>query len=186
MTVAGVVISGHAIVSSDDRIADASGDMPAGLRNDADWRQFQTELDRAAIVVVGRIGHQDFANVRQRRRLVLSSSARGLEQRPDAWWWNPQATTWDVVANTLLPDGGRVAVTGGRRVFDLFLPIGFDAFHLACATQCRIPGGDPIFSACGAGASAGSVLAEHGLSMTGVEILDAAAGVRLDLWGRRR
>src|SRR5271169_3255695 len=43
-------IHGYAIVSDDDRIADASGGMPTTLRNEADWAYFQAELDRADLV----------------------------------------------------------------------------------------------------------------------------------------
>ena len=41
----------------------------------------------------------------------------------------------------LLPRGGDVAVPGGQVVFDLFLKIGFDAFHLSRAHGVRLPGG---------------------------------------------
>jgi hypothetical protein len=54
---AAYAIHGHAIVSDDDKIADAHGRMPAALRNEADWRRFQDELDRAAAVLLGRRGH---------------------------------------------------------------------------------------------------------------------------------
>ncbi len=180
----GVFISGHAIVSADDRIGERNGDMPQGLRIEADWRRFQDELDRAALVVVGRIGHQAFPNVRNRRRLVLSGSATGLEQRADAWWWNPAQASWPQVASTLLQEGGCVAVTGGRLVFDLFLTIGFDAFHLARATRCAIPDGAPIFSACSEGRSAADVLRASGLREPETIMLDAAQGATLQVWSR--
>ena len=82
-------IEGHAIVSDDDRIADANGETPAELRNDADWARFQTALDTAAVTVVGRLGHAAHPNTKGRSRLVLSSGAKGIERRADAWWWNP-------------------------------------------------------------------------------------------------
>ena len=58
-------IEGHAIVSRDDRIADAGGAMPPGLRNDADWHNFQSALDEAAIVVLGRRSHVTAPNPAQ-------------------------------------------------------------------------------------------------------------------------
>ena len=158
--------------------------MPPCLRNDADWEQFQAELDEADFVVVGRLGHEAHPNVRNRRRLVLSGSARGLERRPDASWWNPAQTPWSAVVQTLAPRGGRFAVTGGRLVFDLFLTIGFDEFHLAQAEQCRIPGGVPIFSACASGRAAGVPLVEQGMKVAESRMLDSPAGVRLDIWRR--
>ena len=40
--VSGIAIHGLAIVSRDDRIADAAGAMPDSLRNEADWAYFQS------------------------------------------------------------------------------------------------------------------------------------------------
>ena len=83
---------GHAIVSADDRIAGPDGLTPASLRNEADWARFQAALDAAAVTVLGRLGHEANANRKGRNRLVLSSSARGVTRRDDAWWWNPADT----------------------------------------------------------------------------------------------
>jgi hypothetical protein len=47
-------IEGYAIVSGDGMIADGNGVIPATIRNDADQRFFQSELDRAAVLVHGR------------------------------------------------------------------------------------------------------------------------------------
>jgi dihydrofolate reductase len=177
-----IIISGHAIVSSHDQIADAQGLMPAGLRNEADWQQFQAELDLCDLIVLGRIGHQMFPNPKRRRRLVLSHQVQGLEQREDAAWWSPQAISFAEVTRVLLPQGGRVAVTGGRFVFDEFLRIGFNAFRLARAGDCRIEKGIPIFSECLKGESAEAILQRHGLSLISTRLLDAKAGVDLSLW----
>jgi hypothetical protein len=177
-------IHGYAIVSDDDRIADAAGVMPDCLRNDADWRYFQAGLDQAALTVLGRLGHEANPNRRGRLRLVLSSQARGLEQRPDGWWWNPDDVPWDQAIATILPAGGRIAVPGGRRVFDLFLAIGYDAFHLARAQGTLLPGGVALFSVCDQGASAEDALARAGLKPGRIEILDADAPVSLSVWRR--
>src|SRR5580698_5048812 len=128
-----IEIHGYAIVSDDDRIADSSGRTPESLRNDADWLYFQDELDRADIVALGRLGHEANPNFKERRRLVLSSAAHGLEGRVDAWWWNPAETSWAQVAARLLPNGGRVAVPGGQAVLELFMAVGYDSFHLSRA-----------------------------------------------------
>ena len=53
--------------------------------------------------------------------------------------------SWAEVAKELLPRGGDVAVPGGQGVFDLFLKIGFDAFHLTRAHGVRLPGGERFF-----------------------------------------
>ncbi|MDE3175476.1 MAG: hypothetical protein KGM15_05120, partial [Pseudomonadota bacterium] len=62
----GVEIHGYAIVSQDDRIADAAGIMPECLKNDADWAHFQAELDRADWIALGRASHEAAPNQRGR------------------------------------------------------------------------------------------------------------------------
>ena len=51
-------MEGYAIVSADGMIADGNGVIPATIRNDADQRFFQSELDRAAVLVHGRRSHE--------------------------------------------------------------------------------------------------------------------------------
>jgi dihydrofolate reductase len=175
-------IHAHAIVSADDRIAAADGTVPAALRNEADWARFQAALDAAAVTVLGRRGHAANPNDKRRNRLVLSSSARGIERREDAWWWNPAATPLAEALARAAPGGGTVAVVGGRRVFDLFLSTGFDRFDLARAGDVRLPDGIPIFSALATGASADAVLAAHGLVAGPTQMLDPPANVSLVVW----
>ncbi len=180
--IGGWTFHGHAIVSDDDRIAGADGLTPDSLRNDADWARFQAALDAAAVTILGRLGHEANPNLKGRNRLVLSSSARGIERRVDAWWWNPADTPIEQALATAAPQGGIAVVPGGRPVFDLFLDLGFDAFHLARAAGVRIPEGIPIFSAVSHGQSAAAVLSTHGLVPEAPEILDAPAGVSLTVF----
>jgi hypothetical protein len=181
-----VEVHGYAIVSEDDRIADAAGLTPASLRNEADWSYFQAELDRAQLTVLGRLGHELNPNTRQRARMVLSASADGLERRWDGWWWNPAIVDWPEAVRRVLPDGGTVAVPGGRMVFDLFLGIGYDAFHLSRAEGVTVPGGVPLFTECGPGRSAEAILAEHGLRESERRLIDPLAPVTLAVWRRPR
>jgi hypothetical protein len=115
---------------------------PASLRNEKDWDCFQRALAGSDLVVLGHRSHQLAPNVRGDQRLVISRRTAGLEQHPDVWWWNPARVSWVEVAKKLLPRGGVVAVPGGQGVFDLFLKIGFDAFHLTRAHGVRLPGGE--------------------------------------------
>ncbi|MGO4705085.1 hypothetical protein AB4072_04820 [Microvirga sp. 2MCAF38] len=179
-----IEIHGYAIVSDDDRIADASGATPDSLRNDADWAYFQAELDRSALTVLGRLGHEANRNPKRRLRMVLSSSALGLERREDAWWWNPAMMSWADAIDAVLPEGGRIAVPGGRRVFDLFLDIGYDAFHLTRAEGVRIPRGVALFSACERGEAAEEVLAKRGLNSGPRQVIDESGPVSLRVWRR--
>jgi hypothetical protein len=182
---AGYRIEGHAIVSADDRIAGADGDTPPELNNDADWLRFQRALDAAAVVVLGRLSHAANPNTARRNRLVVSSSAKGVERRSDGWWWNPAEAPFTVALKAAAPGGGIVAVPGGHLIFDLFLGTGFDAFHLARSANVRIPDGVPLFSAIADGRSAEEVLAGAGLVAGPPEMLDDAANVTLVTWRRR-
>ena len=179
-------IHGHAIVSDDDKIAAPDGSMPEALTNAADWARFQRALDRAAVVMLGRKGHESHRNMHERNRVVLSSSARGLEKREDAWWWNPADVPLAEALAAAAPQGGIVAIPGGRRVFDFFLDHGYNEFHLARAHGVRIRGGVPIFSECALGRSAEDVLAARGLVPRPADILDAHAGVSVTLWQKPR
>jgi hypothetical protein len=179
-----IEIHGYAIVSRDDRIAGADGRTPDALRNEADWAYFQRGLDQAGLIALGRLGHEANPNPRGRRRLVLSRTANGLERRDNAWWWNPGRVAWEEVCAALLPAGGRVAVPGGRDVFDFFLGVGYDAFHLSRAERIRIGAGRALFAACDAGIGAAAVLERAGLRAGPTETLDAAADVTLTVWRR--
>jgi dihydrofolate reductase len=179
-----VAIHGYAIVSRDDRIADAAGAMPDGLRNEADWAYFQAGLDAADWVALGRRSHETAPNPRGRRRLIVSSAARGLEPRADGMWWRPDAVGFDEVAARLLPQGGRIAVPGGQGVFELFLRLGYDAFRLARAEGVELPGGRGLFAATEGGLAAEASLRQAGLSAGPARWLDVAAQVSLRVYLR--
>ena len=174
---------GHAIVSADDRIADAAGRFPAALHNAADWERFQAALDRAALTLLGSASHAAAPNVKGRRRLVVSTRANGLERRGDAWWMNPSMSLGEALEK-LVPGGGTIAVPGGRAVFDLVGAAGFAEFHLARAHGVTLPGGRGLFATCEAGVPAAAILAAGGLVAGGEEMIDPAAGVGLTLWRR--
>jgi hypothetical protein len=175
-------IQGYAIVSDDNKIAGADGLIPASLRNQKDWDYYQRALAASDLIVFGRRSHELEPNVRGDLRLVISRSADGLEQRPDAWWWNPAQVGWAEVVKRVLPLGGDVAAPGGQGVFDLFLEIGFDAFHLSRAHGVKLPGGQSVFSACDTGLSAEAVLAKAGLSPAEKIALDPQHGVEMIVW----
>lgn len=174
-----VQFEGHAIVSADGMIADAAGEMPAGLRNDADWRSFQAALDRSALVVLGRLGHQRHPNP-GRRRLVLTRSVATLGEDPGdplATLWNPAGLPIAAVLARLEIDTGTVAVTGGVGTFDLFLPL-YNRFVLAEVQDLTLPGGVPCFSA----GTPRAVLAAAGLTLQHSKMIDA--GVSQESWMR--
>ena len=172
-----IEITGHAVVSADGRIADRNRQMPAVLRSDKDWLRFQAALDRAVLVVLGRLGHEAHPNP-GRRRLVLTSRVDGLEPIDDlVTLWNPAGMDFRDVVVTLGIADGVVAVTGGQQVFDYFLRR-FTQFDLVTVDGALIPDGVPCFS----GGWPDEMLAEAGLRVTDRELLDP--GVRLDVWRR--
>jgi hypothetical protein len=158
-----VEIHGYAIVSDDNMIADAHGEVPPSLRNAKDWEQYQRALASSDLVVFARKSHENEPETHGRLRMVVSREAKGLENREGVWWWNPGQAKWPDVLVRALPQGGHVAAPGGRGVFDLFLGIGYDVFHLARARGVKLPGGRAIFSECENGLSAEAVVERHGL-----------------------
>ncbi|MGX1098699.1 hypothetical protein [Amorphus sp. MBR-141] len=174
-------IEGFAIVSDDDRIADAHGTMPDALRNEADRRVFQAGLDRMNAVLLGRTSHEVTPNRSGRLRIVVSARAHGIERRGDGWWWSPQIAGIPEMLATVLPQGGAIGVPGGRGVFDIFLAYGYDAFHLTRAKGVALPGGTPLFSDCASG-KAEAVLARHGLVSDPETILDPDWSITQTVW----
>jgi hypothetical protein len=176
---------GHAIVSADDCIADATGRIPAALHNEEDWVLFQAALDQSALTLIGRTSHEMVPNQRRRRRLIVSSNAVGLERRTDGFWLNPVVIPLEEALNQLLPDGGDVAVVGGQGVFDLVGASRFAAFHLARARRLRLPGGRGLFRDCERGVPAASILSDGGLVAEAERIIDPDADVSMTVWSRR-
>ena len=85
-------IEGYAIACLDGTIADATGLMPDSLKLEADQRFFEKALDRAAVVVHGRMSHEGQPNSAKRRRLILTRRVKALAHDPDnanARFWNP-------------------------------------------------------------------------------------------------
>jgi hypothetical protein len=151
--------------------------MPADLRNDEDWTRFQAALDRASLVVLGRLGHEAHPNP-GRRRLVVTSRVEALDDvGENVLLWNPAGLALDDVLARLGIGDGTIAVTGGQAVFDLFLPR-FTQFDLVTVDAALIPDGVPCFS----GGWPDEVLPRAGLRVTERQLLDP--GVRLEVWRR--
>lgn len=142
-----VIVEGHAIVSVDGMIAAADGSMPPELRSDADWTFFQAALDRSALVVLGRLGHDRHPNP-GRRRLVLTRSIADLAPDPNdplATFWNPAGMDIQTLLGRLGIDSGTIAITGGTGTFDLFLPY-YDRFVLSEVRGLTLEAGIPCFT----------------------------------------
>ena len=172
---------GHAIVSADGMIAVADGTVPAALRNDIDWRQFQAALDGSVLVVLGRLGHRNHPNP-GRRRLVFTGSVEGLAADPadaNATLFNPAGATLAAALASFGIAGGTIAVTGGTRIFEYFLPL-YDRFSLAEVQELGLPGGRPCF----VDRHPRAALSAAGLLPRRFELIDPPAKVTLTSWQR--
>jgi dihydrofolate reductase len=179
-------IEGYVIVSADGMIADAKGEMPRSIRNDADQRFFQHALDRAAVVLHGRHSHEGGPRAGRRKRLMLTRQIAATApdaSHPHALLWNPIGAPLDAALAQLGVGDGIIAVIGGTDVFSLFLPL-YDAFHLSRAANARIPGGLPVFNEVGPNATPEDVLARRGLKPGPRRELDPAVGVSVVTWLR--
>jgi hypothetical protein len=179
-------IEGFAIVSTDGKIATAARVQPPQLRNDADHRYYEAALNRASLVVHGRHSGDEMPRSRERVRLVLTTRVPGIAAHPDnprARLWNPAGATFTEAREALGVRDGLVAILGGTDVFAHFLEVGYDAFHLSCASRAHIPDGIPVFPRVPPQTPEG-ILARYGLVPSTLVTLDAAAGVTLTVWRR--
>jgi hypothetical protein len=124
-------IEGYAVVGDDDRIADAAGQMPNALKNDAEWASFQDGLDAAEIIVLGRHSHDVTPNPRRRRRLVLTRSVERAERQGDVVFWHPAGASLEDAVEAFGCPVQHIAEAGGQDVFDYFLrpPHRYTAFY---------------------------------------------------------
>lgn len=175
-------VHGHAIVSADDRIADAEGRMPKALRFTADWRRFRAALNEAVVVVLGRLGHELHPESSGRKRIVVTRGTTHPAPAPDLVFWNPLQTPLRDVLVSVAPEGGVVAVPGGQGVFDLFLQIGYDEFHLARANRVTLGDGVGLFAGVEGGTPAEVLLREGGLAPGPTEMLDADEDLTVTVW----
>jgi dihydrofolate reductase len=179
-------IEGYAIVSADGMIADAKGEMPDTIRNDADQRYLQESLDRAAILVHGRHSAEGGPRAGRRKRLIVTRQTAALARdplQPNVLLWNPLGATLEEALNQSGATDGIVAIIGGPEVFSQFLPL-YDAFHLSRAANATIPGGLPVFTEVGPRITPDDVLTRHGLQPGPRRDLDAAAAVSVVTWER--
>ena len=181
-------IEGYVIVSTDGMLADAKGEMPDSIRNDADQRFFQEALDRAAAIVHGRHSHEGGPRAARRQRLILTRQIAAIAPDPthaNALLWNPLGASLEQALERLGVTDGTIAVIGGPAVFSLFLPL-YDAFHLSRAANAKIPGGLAVFTEVGPNATPEDVLTRRGFKPGARRDLDAAAGVSVVTWERQR
>ncbi len=178
-------IEGFAIVSEDGMLADADRHIPPALVVEADQRFFHDSLERAAVVVHGRHSHEGGPRAASRHRLVITRSVPSLAPHPTlpkALLWNPQGASLADAWAALAPPDGMLAVIGGADVNQLFLDLGYDAFHLSRVAGVTLPGGRPVFPGIEPNRTPEDLLTEHGLKPGPRRVLDPTAGVTLVSW----
>ena len=179
-------IEGLAIVSADGMIADAGGVQPDALKLEADQRFFHAKLGEATALAHGRNSSEGGPYMARRRRLILTRTIAGLArdtQNDKALHWNPAGATLEQAWAALGLSGGSLHVIGGTEPFGLLLEIGYDAFHLSCASRTKLPGGRPVFPGIPPH-SPEDLLERHGLKPDARQVLDEAAGLTLVSWRR--
>ena len=168
-------IEGYAIASADGMIADWTGFMPDSLKLEADLRFLDEALDRADVLVHGRLSFEGQPNSPRRRRLVLTRHVADLEPDPNnanARFWNPAGASLEEGCAALGCRAGMIAVIGGPFVFSLFLKTGYDRFYLSRAVKVKLPGGVPVFEEQRLGYTPEEVLSGAGMEAGPPERLD--------------
>jgi len=175
------VFEGYAVISADGLIADADGRMPDCLKFDADWDYFQAALDHADITLLGRLTHEAAPNIKKRRRLVFSSRVDGLVKTDETTYWiDPAQTDLHAAITEISGPSSKVAVVGGRGVFDWVLSKpGFSAFHLSIARKVQLGRGLQMFKAAPDLEAALALLETNGLRVSHRVWLDQDAGLEL-------
>ena len=180
-------IEGFAIVSEDGMLADAVGVMPAALQLPADQRFFEAGLDRADLMVHGRHSGERQRRSAERWRLIATRQVDALAPdpaNPRALLWNPAGASLEDGVAALGLEEPAVAAIGATEVFGLFLDR-YDAFYLTRGPRLRLPGGRPVFPGVPK-RTPEAVLTTHGLAHAENISLDAATGLAVALWRRRR
>ena len=180
-----VSIEGYVIVSADGMLAKGDHVMPRELKFDADKAFFSAALDRADLVVHGRLSEEDHPNAPRRKRLIVTHKVASLAGDPDnprAFLWNPAGSSFEAACEFADVVSGRIAVIGGPSVFDLFMDR-YDIFWLSQAAHVRLLGGEPCFPGVPA-RSPQQILAAHGLKPGEPQILDAENDVTVTPWRR--
>jgi dihydrofolate reductase len=179
-------IEGYAIISADGMIADANRQIPDALKIEADQKFFHGSLERAVASVHGRHSHEGGPHAARRHRLIVTRKIAAVARdpsQPKALLWNPQGASLEQAWLALGAPDGMLGVIGGTDVYQLFLEIGYDAFHLTRVPVIRLPGGRPVFPEI-PDRTPEDVLASHRLRPGPQLMLDQAAGVTLVTWAR--
>ncbi len=180
-----MICEGFVIVSADGMLTDASGQMPASLRYDADQAFFSDALDRVDVVVHGRHSFEDQPHSPRRARVRITRAVEALgpdDTLPNSIAWNPHGASFEAACNTARPGAQNIAIIGGPGVFAMLLPR-ISTFWLSQARRIQLPGGQRAIASPDH-AMPQDVLMRHGFAAQEPRILDAAQDVIVTPWRR--
>jgi dihydrofolate reductase len=171
-----------AVVSADGFIARRAGEHPASWASAAEQARFLAAVPGYDWAFMGRTTHETAFRT-DRRRVVFSRAARGLEWREETHLWvDPERVAWPEILAALEPvrPPRRCIVLGGAAVHDWFLARDLiDRIELSIE-PLRFGEGLPLLS------GQGEVLAE--LARRGFAVIDEqrlnAQGTRLLTFAR--
>src|SRR5215471_11167270 len=109
-------IEAYVIVSADGMLAKGDHVMPSELKFDADKAFFSAALDRADLVVHGRLSQEDHPNSPRRKRLIVTHQVTSLAadpENPKAVLWNPAGSSLEAACEFAGVTSGRIAIIGG-------------------------------------------------------------------------
>ena len=176
---------GLALVCRNDCIADSLGHVPAGLRAVMRGAAFQAELIACEALIMGRKAYDAAALRDDRVRVIISHDAQALEHKEGGWWWSPSAMPLDNMLRMVAPNGGRIAVRGGRDTLAYFLDNGLRALHVCRAESVAIMNGYKLLDGCDRKTTLDTVLREKGMVLAERQLIDLRAPVSLSRWTRR-
>ena len=184
MSMPEIIFTLTAVVSADGFIARRAGEHPAGWASAEEQARFLAAVSGYDWAFMGRTTHQTAFRT-DRRRVVFSRTAQGLEWREKTHLWvNPDRVAWAEILAALTPvrPPRRCIVLGGAAVHDWFFARDLiDRIELT-VEPLRFGGGLPLLA--GQSGDVVAELARRGFSAVDEERLNAQ-GTRLLTLARR-
>ena len=91
----------------------------------------------------------------------------------------------DNMLRMVAPNGGRIAVRGGRETLAYFLDNGLRALHVCRAESVAIMNGYKLLDGCDRKTTLDTVLRDRGMVLAERQLIDLRAPVSLSRWTRR-
>ncbi|MEZ5825602.1 MAG: dihydrofolate reductase family protein [Geminicoccaceae bacterium] len=169
------------VATADGFIGTETAHNPSEWASDEEQQLFFASVDKADWSIMGRRTHEE-APRPDRRRIIFSTSARGLEWRsPTQLWADPARSSIDemIEAVSTRHPARTCLILGGTRVHDWFFAHGLIDRVVLTVEPLTFGAGMPIVSHIAGEPS--SVMRELGFTMTESRILNGG-GTRLETY----